>query len=154
MTRFGQRRYEDALALYRTLLEINPDHALTHSNVGAALLHLGRPQEALQSIERALALDPDLERRRCGVSGGVAGLLNALPYQELVYRAWSRETGKVSFVRRRLQDPIFAAYRYLARAPDVAAVWQVDRLPRSPGLLLPAPPDTLLRRLHRARRDR
>ena len=59
--RFGQRPYEDALALYRTLLEINPDHALTHSNVGAALLHLARPQEALQSIERALALAPDLE---------------------------------------------------------------------------------------------
>ena len=30
------------------------------------------------------------------------------------------------FVRN--QDPIFAAYRYLARAPGVAAVWQVDRL--------------------------
>ena len=30
------------------------------------------------------------------------GLLNALPYQEQVYRAWSRETGKVSFVRRRV----------------------------------------------------
>ena len=51
----------------------------------------------------------------------------ALPYQEQVYRAWSQETGKVSFVRRRLQDPVFAAYRYLARESDAAAVWQVDR---------------------------
>ena len=58
MARFGQRRYEDALAMYRTLLEINPDNALTHSNVGAALLHLGRPQEALQSIERASGPGP------------------------------------------------------------------------------------------------
>ena len=57
----------------------------------------------------------------------LAGLLNALPYQEQVYRAWSQETGRVSYVRRRIQDPIFAAYRYLARAPEVAAVWQVDR---------------------------
>ena len=54
MTRFGQRRYEEALALYPTLLEIDPDSALTHSNVGAALYHLDRPQEALQSAERAL----------------------------------------------------------------------------------------------------
>ena len=61
------------------------------------------------------------------VAVSLAGLLNALPYQEQVYRAWSQETGKVSFVRRGVQDPIFAAYRYLARAPDVAAVWQVDR---------------------------
>ena len=44
MARFVQRRHEEALALYRTLLEINPDNALTHSNVDAALLHLGRPQ--------------------------------------------------------------------------------------------------------------
>ncbi len=75
MARFGQRRYEDALALYRTLLEINPDNALTHSNAGAALYHLDRPQEALQSIERALTLDPDLEIARTGLAE-VRKLLN------------------------------------------------------------------------------
>ena len=31
----------------------------------------------------------------------------------------------VGFVRN--QDPIFPTYRYLARAPGVTAVWQVDR---------------------------
>ncbi len=55
----------------------------------------------------------------------LAGIGNALPYQERVYRAWSRETGFFGFVRN--QDPIFTAYRYLARAPGVAAVWQPDR---------------------------
>ena len=55
----------------------------------------------------------------------LAGILNALPYQDRVYRAWSRETGAVGFVRN--QDPIFPAYRYLARAPGITAVWQVDR---------------------------
>ena len=62
-----------------------------------------------------------------GVFGGVsaAGILNALPGQERVYRAWSGETGAVRFVHD--QDPIFAAYRYLAAAPGVEAVWQPDR---------------------------
>ena len=55
----------------------------------------------------------------------VAGVLNALPDQERVYQAWSWETGMVRFLRN--QDPIFAIYRHLARAPGVAAVWQVDR---------------------------
>ena len=55
----------------------------------------------------------------------LAGILNALPYQDRVYRAYSNETGIVNFLRN--QDPIFAAYRYLASAPRVAAVWQVDR---------------------------
>lgn len=64
MAYFRERRYEEALARYRTLEEIRPDSARTHSNVGAILYHLGRPEEALLSIERALALDPDLEVAR------------------------------------------------------------------------------------------
>ena len=61
-----------------------------------------------------------------GVFGGVsaAGILNALPVQDRVYHAWSGETA-VRFVDD--QDPIFAAYRYLAAAPGVEAVWQLDR---------------------------
>ena len=55
----------------------------------------------------------------------LAGILNALPYQARVYKAYSRETGIVGFLRN--QDPIFAAYRYLASASGVSAVWQVDR---------------------------
>ncbi len=55
----------------------------------------------------------------------IGGVLNALPAQDQVYRAFSRETGKMGFVRG--QDPIFAAYRYLAHAPGVLGVWQVDR---------------------------
>ncbi len=56
----------------------------------------------------------------------LAGILNALPYQDKVYKAYSNGTGVVGFLRN--QDPIFAAYRYLASAPGVAAVWQVDRV--------------------------
>ena len=55
----------------------------------------------------------------------LAGILNVLPYQERVYHAWSRETGIVKFLRN--QDPVFAAYRYLAQAPGVGGIWHVDR---------------------------
>ena len=55
----------------------------------------------------------------------IGGVLNALPSQDQVYRAFSKETGKIGFIRG--QDPIFAAYRYLARATGVLGVWQVDR---------------------------
>ena len=58
-------------------------------------------------------------------AASVAGLLNALPLQHRLHEAWSQETGKVGFLHGR--DPIFAAYRDLARMPDVKAVWQVDR---------------------------
>ena len=66
MARFGQQRYDEALALYRTMTEIDPDNAVTHSNLGATLYYLGRFEEALSSIERALVLDADLEIARVG----------------------------------------------------------------------------------------
>ena len=55
----------------------------------------------------------------------LCGILNALPSQDQVYRAYSKETGKVGFLRG--QDPIFAVYRYLARTPGVLGVWQADQ---------------------------
>ena len=55
----------------------------------------------------------------------LCGILNALPSQHQVYRAYSKETGKVQFIRD--QDPVFAAYRYLAHAPGVLGVWHADR---------------------------
>ena len=42
----------------------------------------------------------------------VSGILNVLPFQNQVYLL--------------AKDPIFAAYRYLAQAPGVQGVWQVD----------------------------
>ena len=78
-----------------------------------------------------LAALGDGRRRLAGLAAAgftavsLAGILNALPYQDRLYRAWSKETGAVGFVRN--QDPIFPAYRYLAGAPGVSGVWQVDR---------------------------
>ena len=79
----------------------------------------------------------------------LAGILNALPYQVKVYRAYSNETGIVGFLRN--QDPIFAAYRYLASAPGVyRCVAAGSPLFQPSRLLLSAPRDPVLRRQYRA----
>ena len=62
--RFGQRRYQTALDLYRRLLAIAPDNAQTHAHIGAAQYHLGRNDAAVRSLEHALSLDPALETAR------------------------------------------------------------------------------------------
>ena len=67
MLRFGEQHYEAALGLYRKLVEINPDSAHTHSNLGATLYHLGRFDEALWHVEHALVLNSDLETARIGL---------------------------------------------------------------------------------------
>ena len=59
--RFGQKRYEEALGLYWTLIDIGHAKAQTHTNMAATLFYLGRTDEAIQNLERALSLDPNLE---------------------------------------------------------------------------------------------
>ena len=67
-----------------------------------------------------------------GVAGAVfagvslAGILNSLPWQHEVYEgAYTPQGIVIRFLRD--QDPVFPAYRYLAEAPGVEAVWHVDR---------------------------
>ena len=61
---FRRKHYRNALDLYRTQLEIDPDKATTHANIGAALYYLDQTEEAIRSLERALELDPTLETAR------------------------------------------------------------------------------------------
>ena len=59
-----RQRYDEALALYQRLVEMNPAHAEAHSGLGVALYSLGRVEEALESLDLALSLDPTLEEVR------------------------------------------------------------------------------------------
>ncbi len=61
---FRRKRFQEALDLYRTLLEIAPDAASAHADIGVTLYYLDRTEEAIRSLERALALDPSLETAR------------------------------------------------------------------------------------------
>ena len=76
--RIVQRRDEEALALFQTAARLQPDVATFHAGVGFTLYRLGRTNEAILSLERALALDPtlaearshlELARQRLGVRG-------------------------------------------------------------------------------------
>lgn len=52
-------RHEPALAAFRRALEHSSNFAGAHAQTGAELLYLGRPQEALPHIERAIELAAD-----------------------------------------------------------------------------------------------
>jgi tetratricopeptide (TPR) repeat protein len=53
-------KYEDALAEYHKLLEANSDYAPLYNDIGRVQLKLGRRQEALASLRRAVELDARL----------------------------------------------------------------------------------------------
>ena len=62
--RFQQRRYKDALDLYRAHAALEPDSATVHANIGVTLYFLGRPEEALAAMQRVLQLDADHQMAR------------------------------------------------------------------------------------------
>ena len=61
---FRRKRYRRALELYRVLLENDPEAASTHADIGVTLYYLDRREEAIRSLQRALALDPSLDSAR------------------------------------------------------------------------------------------
>ncbi len=57
--RLAQQRYEDALQPLRIATEVDPRNVDAWISQGLALHHLGRTEQALYSIDRALALHPN-----------------------------------------------------------------------------------------------
>ena len=70
-----RQRYEDVLQLSRTAVEVDPYNATAWANQGRALFHLGRTDQALQSLDRALAIDPGPAAGAGGPRAGAAGLV-------------------------------------------------------------------------------
>ena len=61
---FERQEHEAALKLLRTLSDMVPGNAEVHTDIGIVLHLLDRPGEALESLDRALDLDPALEKAR------------------------------------------------------------------------------------------
>ena len=62
--RIAQQRYADATTLFQRALEQMPDAARFHAGLGYALYASGQANAAIASLERALALDADLDEAR------------------------------------------------------------------------------------------
>ena len=56
-----QGRYDKALEKFRATVEFLPEDPAVHTNLGVALYYLGRIDEAMASIDRALAIDADFK---------------------------------------------------------------------------------------------
>jgi len=56
-----RERYADAIPEYELALQIKADYAYAHAGLGWAFFHLGRFQEALDSLQRASRMDPEYQ---------------------------------------------------------------------------------------------
>lgn len=62
-------RFADAALVFRTLLELRDDvpRPMAHCNLGLAYLYLGRYDAAIESLEAAIALDPNFAVAYCNL---------------------------------------------------------------------------------------
>lgn len=59
---FAQQRFDEAARVYRRVLELNPNDAEAHIDLGLALQYLGDGKGALEQLRAAVAKNPDLQR--------------------------------------------------------------------------------------------
>lgn len=59
LKQFGQNRFEEALVEYGAALELKPDWTDVLNALATAQSRLGRQDEAITTIQRAIALDPN-----------------------------------------------------------------------------------------------
>jgi tetratricopeptide (TPR) repeat protein len=57
-------RHEEAVTVYRRVIELKPDDAGAHLNLGFLLISLGRSDEGNAELDKAIDLDASLEGRR------------------------------------------------------------------------------------------
>jgi tetratricopeptide (TPR) repeat protein len=55
-----QNQWPEAVVAWRAFLQLEPQHAGAHANLGAVLAHLGQYEEAVKSYDTALRLNPQL----------------------------------------------------------------------------------------------
>jgi Flp pilus assembly protein TadD len=59
---FAQRRYSEAVPVYRRILELEPDDVESHNDLGLALYYKGEMVAALTQLRAGVARDPDHQR--------------------------------------------------------------------------------------------
>lgn len=67
-TLWVERRYDEAIALERRALELNPSAASAYQFLGCILQFAGEPRKALEAHERALRLNPTLQSAALALS--------------------------------------------------------------------------------------
>ncbi|HEY4919005.1 MAG TPA: sulfotransferase [Xanthobacteraceae bacterium] len=80
-------RPDQAVTIYRRIIEREPDLPEVHGNLGSALVALGRLSEAVASCQRAIELDPDKPKVWCQWGAALAGLGRLAEAEEKLRRA-------------------------------------------------------------------
>jgi adenylate cyclase len=122
VTYLNMKRYDDALAENRRLLELDPNYADGHAQHAFNLNYGGRPEEALEAIRTAMRLDPRYGFYYVWVLGHAHFLLGQI--EEAIVRFEKSIESNPEFVDGHLI--LAAAYAHAGRIED--AQWEAEEV--------------------------
>jgi len=67
------RRFSEALELFHKALELDPDSAAGHTNLGIAYILMGRTEDGVRELEKAMSMRGTLPKGNLGYAYAVAG---------------------------------------------------------------------------------
>ncbi len=59
---FESRQYEQAIVIYKKVIELDPSDVDTHNDLGLALFYTGKPQESIEILKKGTGIDPEYQR--------------------------------------------------------------------------------------------
>jgi len=79
----GLKKFEAAIVCFKNGLELNPNYAVMHNNLGNALIATGQRAAALQSYEKAFKIDPNFVEAGKNLAFHLKGLVFAQPNSDM-----------------------------------------------------------------------
>ena len=64
LARLYEQKWGQAAEQFTRVVELEPEFADAHANLSVCLARLGKPDEALEAVERAIEIDPKKKRFR------------------------------------------------------------------------------------------
>lgn len=83
----GLKRLDEAESAYRTAIELKPDYAVAHHNLGALLAHASRSEEALEQLDKSHELGVRGPEYIINRASALAGLYEFDAAEELLVKA-------------------------------------------------------------------
>lgn len=149
---YNRRDYESAAERFAMAVEIDSSNAAFRRNLALALRHLGRGEEALRHLERAVRLDPTLLQAQLDLAGVYLALGDTTSAEEWFENFADRSIGNRDLIPLRntaidVLRAIRAARRAAAARADSAAADSLNTEPLDPdaNALPPIPrPDSVV----------
>jgi tetratricopeptide (TPR) repeat protein len=123
--------YRSAESIWRTVVAAAPGNPRGHNNLGSELQRLGRPDEAVQHLRRAVEIDPGYADAHSNLGGVLRKLGRSDEAVESLRRAIALEPrhpdahynlGAVLQSQRRLEEAVLHYREALASRPDDASI--------------------------------